>query len=309
MEHSDALVGRSGTIVEISPCRLPWVIAMRRAVHLGAWTIFCDIAGQVSESPDNPIVTVAAVGVAREVLRQIRGRLVRSFNGTPTKWKRGGLSGAARIAALTVAYRLPTAVAQCHRSTEKWSRFYTQATKFRSKARMDLDKPLGYLDGNEVMRMYLMGQGFSQLVGRLLKDRHPWGDRRATLDLEVVIDTDMHEAETRQQFKEALQEWAVKSRLHEELEVEPSITCEVQTEQEEPLLLFPDYIAGIYQHADPRARLGHPVASPDDASRLVQELRLRLGSRLYENPEDFAQEYPLDHDGERVTRRGQRNDC
>jgi len=39
---------------------------MRRAIHLGSWTIFCDIAGQVSESPANPVVTVTAVAVARE---------------------------------------------------------------------------------------------------------------------------------------------------------------------------------------------------------------------------------------------------
>jgi len=279
-------------------------MTIRREVHLGTWTIFCDIAGQVSKSPDNPIVTVAAVGVAREVLAQLRGRLVRSFDGTPTKWKRGGLAGAKHIVNLTVAYQLPVALAQCHRSIEQWARFYTQASEFRTRAQTDLGKPLDYLDGNEVMRMYLMGEGFSQLVGRMLRDRHPWSERGATIDLELMVDTDMHGVETREQFQEALQEWAVKSRLHEELDVKPNIACEVQTEQEEPLLLFPDYIAGVYQHADPRAKLRRPVASPDESPGIVHEMRLRLGARLYENPQDFAQEYPLGHDGERVVRRG-----
>jgi hypothetical protein len=194
---------------------------------------------------------------------------------------------------------------QWHRSTEKWARFYTQAREFRNNAQMEIDKPLAYLNGDEVMRMYLMGQGFAQLVGRLLRARHPWRGRRATLDLELVVDTDMRAAETREQFKEALQEWTVTSHLHEELGVEPSITCGVQTEQEEPLLLFPDYIAGLYHHADPRAKLSGPVASPDNASRLIQELRIALGARLDEHAEDFTQEYPLDHDGRRVIRRGQ----
>jgi hypothetical protein len=31
--------------------------------------------------------------------------------------------------------------------------------------------------------------------------RHPWGKRHATVDLELVVDTDLHEAETREQSK------------------------------------------------------------------------------------------------------------
>jgi hypothetical protein len=47
--------------------------------------------------------------------------------------------------------------------------------------------------------------------------------------------------------------------------------------------------------------LNRPVASPEECSRTVAELRRRLGvDLLFENPEDFDQEYPLNHHGTNV---------
>jgi hypothetical protein len=64
-------------------------------------------------------------------------------------------------------------------------------------------------------------------------------------------DTDLHEAETREQFKSLL-DWTKNSHLHLDLDVSTRATGRVETEQDEPLLLLPDYIAGVYHHADPR---------------------------------------------------------
>jgi hypothetical protein len=69
--------------------------------------------------------------------------------------------------------------------------------------------------------------------------------------LELVVDTDLHEAETREQFKSLL-DWTKNSHLHLDLDVSTRATGRVETEQDEPLLLLPDYIAGVYHHADPR---------------------------------------------------------
>jgi hypothetical protein len=262
-------------------------------VHLGSWAIFCDIAGQVSESPANPVVTTAAVGVPSDVCETLRRRLVRAFGGAAVKWKHGKLEGLRLLQKAAAPYHYRAAVLDLYREAESWTRFYRQAAEFRDRARADTGKRLWYLDGNEVMRMLLMGEGFSQLIGRLLRSRHPWGDREATLDLVLVVDTDIREAESRAQFSMTLEQWAKESRLHRALGVSPSIVARVQTEQEEPLLLLADYLAGLYQHADPRSRLDFPVVTPEDASRAVSELRRCLGGRLYEMTDEFDFEYPL----------------
>ena len=65
-------------------------------------------------------------------------------------------------------------------------------------------------------------------------------------------------------------------------------------------------IAGVYQHADPRTVLGHPVVSREEASKAVDECRERLSSLLYEDPVDFDSDYPLMHDanGDVIQRHG-----
>jgi hypothetical protein len=220
-------------------------------------------------------------------------------------WKVGGPTGLTRIVQLATSYPLQIAVLQIHRDPDRWARFYAQATKFRATAREELGKPLWYLDGSEVLRMFLMGEAFAHAVGRLLRARYPWGERHATVELELVVDTDLREAETREQFKWALLDWTKNSRLHLDLDVSCGVTGRVETEQEEPLLLLPDYIAGVYHHADPRARLRHPIATRGQAAEVVEQLRNRLGSHLHETAEDFRQEYPLDHDSGRVVQRRQ----
>lgn len=135
--------------------------------------------------------------------------------------------------------------------------------------------------------------GFADLIARILGARHPWDDSGAEIEIELVADTDLRGEEDRKLFCQWLVDWGKTSRLITELGVHPLVAARCQTEQEEPLLLLPDYIAGVYQHADPRTRLGMPVVTSEEASAAVHALRERLGSRLFENPEDFAEEYPL----------------
>jgi hypothetical protein len=274
-------------------------------IHLGTWSILCDIAGQVSRAPNNPIVTVAAVGIASDVAPEVRRRLIRCFKGHPVKWKVAAAGGFRHVAALAAAFQFRIAVAQIHMAGNAWDHFYEDAVKFHDEAKDKTGKPLRYLAGDEVMRMLLFGEGFANLVGRLLRARHPWGDVPATIDLKLIVDSDLRSDETREQFRWALEEWAKTSTLHAQLDVAPTVSARASTEQAEPLLLFPDYIAGVYHHADPRARLAQPVISPDAASELVHLFRARMAGKLFEVPKDFAEEYPLEHRDGRLIRRGE----
>lgn len=275
-----------------------------RGVHLGSWSVFCDIAGQVSQSPANPVVTVAAVGIAAEVVHDARRRLLRRFDGRTVKWKSGAAAGFAQIAALATTLRTPICIYQVHSDGTRWAEFYRQALSFHQEAKEKTGKPLAFLDGDEVMRMSLFGEVFAELVGRLLRARQPWPDVPATIDLQLIVDTDLRSAETREHFKWALLEWARTSRVRTELGVSLNMAGRVETEQAEPLLLLPDYVAGVYQHADPRTRLGDPVVTPEEATALVHDLRRRLGDLLFEIPLEFQQEYPLEHrEGKVVERR------
>jgi hypothetical protein len=266
--------------------------------------MLADIGGQVSASPANPVVTVAAVAISSESRDSVRRRLVSRFDTEPVKWKRGRLEGLRHVVQLCATYSARVMVIQVRRDSERWTRFYEQAMTFKTEARDRTGRTLAYLDGDEVMRMFLFGTAFAELTGRLLRARHPWGDRHATINIDLVVDTDLKEGESRDHFLWTLQEWTRSTALPPQLKLAPSVHGRVETEQQEPLLLLPDYIAGIFQHADSRARLDAPLVSPSKAGRAVENLRHMLSPHLYELAHDFVYQYPLEHRAGRLIQRG-----
>ena len=267
----------------------------RDQVHLGAWTIFCDIAGHVSENPDNPIVTVAAVAVPPERIGHVRKRLLRAFDQTPMKWKKGGLDGWSSVAHVITRFDLPVAVSQLHRSGEAWTRFFAQARTCLEAAGERLVNKSAFTPDN-VVRMLLLSRGFSGLTGRLIRSRYPWGALPATIDIEEVADSDLKGPEAEELFKTSIAQWPDNSRLRGEFNVVPTARARIATDDDEPLLLLPDYVAGLYHHADPRTRLFLPVVLPTDAEQAVLNFQTRMGKKLHELPGDFDESYPLDHD-------------
>ena len=119
----------------------------------------------------------------------------------------------------------------------------------------------------------------------------------AVLDVELVLDMEIPNAVARDWFTTWLeQDWPNATRIIPDLNVYPVVHARFANEEDECLLLLPDYLAGVYHHADPRARLGVPVARPEEASQAILEFRRRHLPRLYEHTEDFDEEYPLDYD-------------
>ncbi len=89
-------------------------------IHLGAWTIFCDIAGWVQENPDNPIVTIAAVAMPPETVKKWRAQVLEAFVHAPVKWKAGGVEGWNRILPITTKRDVHVAISQVHRAGTPW---------------------------------------------------------------------------------------------------------------------------------------------------------------------------------------------
>lgn len=284
-------------------------VEMKKPIHLGSWSLFCDLAGRVQETLDNSVITIAAVGVPREVVRTLRTKIRRLFPGDRAKWKYGRLAGLETAAVVIEEQRLlHLAVYQMHvANATLWGRYFQQGKDFIRDAAANLPKPLSYLEPSMTLRMRLLGGTLATLIGRLLRARYRDDAKAFTVALEIVVDTDFRDAETEDQFRGSFFDWARTSRLITELGVRPSVSAvRCETEQQEPLLLLPDYIAGVYHHADPRTVLGEPVISTEEASRAVMDLRKRLSPRLYENSVEFDEEYPLDHRDGQVAQRGEK---
>jgi hypothetical protein len=83
--------------------------------------------------------------------------------------------------------------------------------------------------------------------------------------MDIVADSELKGPEAEKVWREAIEEWPSRSRLSVELGVRKTARARLETEEREPLLLLPDYVAGIYHHADPRTRLARPIVTPKQA--------------------------------------------
>jgi hypothetical protein len=269
--------------------------------NLGAWTFFCDISGRVRETVDNPIITTVAVMVPRDAVNPLRTRMRHRFPGTKTKFKYGGLEGLSKVVKIMADHRLAAAVQQVNiGEPAMWARYFADGKEFIAAAAPEITRDPAFVHPAMTLRMQFLASAFAMLSGRLLQARHHDDGPPATFMLEVVADTDFRDEDTEEQFTSGVKEWDWRSRLGASIGAYPIIRdARCMTEQAEPLLLLPDYLAGVYQHADRRTVLGAPVVAPEEASHAADDLRRRLGvgRLLFEHPEDFDDVYPLMHDG------------
>jgi hypothetical protein len=266
--------------------------------QLGSWYMCSDVSGRVSESPNNPLQTVAVVAIPPELERQARGRLVKAFDGEPVKWKKGGLVGWAKAATLIRTLNLPVHVLHVHADKpELWATWFEDARRFQAEAAPRVrGRRMPYLNGDTALRMLLFSRAFARIGGALLRTRRgPREQTPASVDLRLVVDEDIKDDPSRRFFEESIVDWAKRSDLIEVFAIYPRATAHCRTEQEEPLLNLPDYVAGVFQHADPRALLGSPVVTHEVAATAVQEFS-RSHRLLIVESEEFRDQYPLMHD-------------
>ena len=99
--------------------------------------------------------------------------------------------------------------------------------------------------------------------------------------------------ETRAVLSETLSDWATTGPFSRAANLDIRVSGSFQTEQDEPLLLLADYMAGSFNHADVDAVIEKPVAPLVDVRKAVQAFRLVHGSRLQEKRLPFKEIHPL----------------
>lgn len=268
--------------------------------RIGAWTFFCDVAGQV-QSAHNPIVTVAAVAIPRDLVKPVRSRLVaRAFAGVPVKWKTGQLGGLSKVVSLVVQFKLHISIAQVHcTDPATWQGYFAQGDAFVEGASRYL--PPGQIRRADwmptvMLKTYLLADAFARLTGWVIGDRRPWGSGPVDVDLHLITDDDFSDRITARTFAERVATAAQNApSILKDLGVVQVVKSSCLTEQAEPLLLLPDYLAGIYHHAEPRTRLANPVVAPEAARAAVADFQ-RRHSRLRVQEDEFDGTYPLGWD-------------
>jgi hypothetical protein len=258
---------------------------------MSRFTFFADIAGQVSlDTKGSNRITAAAVAIPSIETDALRARVL----GTP-KWRDCTEEVAAQTVGLIADSASAIAVSSITKNSESWERFW-ESHKPLHDAIVHQDRaPAGFIKPSNLIRFAILGESFAMALGHAVRIAHRPGivdyRSRDLIERTIVCDSDVQGDENVSVFKQL---WARSDEDQPQIGKAGFrfITREVivTTEQNEPLLLLADFVAGIAHSAliESPGRLSLPV-SHEPSKRLLRTLN--DSGKLVVSSKSFALEY------------------
>ncbi len=264
----------------------------------GSWLMVFDTSGQVRRDNDSVVLTLAGVGIARENVDTVRALIEERLGGAPVKWRDGGLRGFKAAARIIESETLRIAVSHVTGiSNDAWRAFWDEGRQKASQLQKLTGQSANFAAGDSASRLLLFAIIFAHCSAHVLKQRG-WKspappERKDTVHFAAIFDTDIHNPEARAVLTETLRYWVAKGRFARTANLDMQISGRFQTEQEEPLILLADYIAGAFNHAHVDAVIAKPVAPLEEVREAIRKFRNALGARLQEVNQPFEEIHPL----------------
>jgi hypothetical protein len=216
---------------------------------MNRYSLFLDVSGIIArETANQSYYTVGGVLIATVDVQKARAVV----NSIGKKWRDMDNSSAIRMTEAILAHSMSISARQIRKSQPYWGRFWDEGDQFHSFMASTEKSPVGFVKSSNLIRYAAFGGGRAQSVGHCLK-RHglprivaPTG--YSPLELTVVCDTDIQGQENIDVFRNMWSEYQRHSKVKEVFKVEHQIQAvDFKTEQDEPLLLAPDFVAGCFQ--------------------------------------------------------------
>lgn len=260
----------------------------------GSWVLAFDTSGHVRRDSDSGVFTLAGVAVPEENARTVR-RLTQKR--LPEKWGDGGLAGfkaAERIIGQTLGVSVTHITGT---SAGGWQAFWDEGQRQAEGLKRVTGQPAHFAGGNLAIRATLFAVSFARAVSLVLS-RRGWKapappNRKDTVTFSAIFDTDISDPLTQALFIETLQHSLSAGKFATFANLELNISACFKTEQEEPLLMLADYMAGAFNHAHPAAMLGLPVAPVEEVRKAVQAFTEARGANLRVVDRPFNDIHPL----------------
>lgn len=232
-------------------------------------TTFGDIAGQVTAAHANAdTVTVACICVPTGALKHVRKRLPSDL----PKWRNALDTHVGEVVDVLIKEALACCVASVDKTTEDWAAFWQDAEDVHARTAALSGGSIGYVKAANLVKYLLFAQAATRAFTQAIKTGAvPAALRKRgslTITEALVFDNEIQGEENRDAFAEILRAINAKQPLVNSLGLKRIIsTLQLTTEQAEPLLLLPDYVAGMVQAMKSRADTLSRSAVTRDATR------------------------------------------
>ncbi len=254
-------------------------------------SLFYDISGRVTKTPKyKDFFSVG--GIIIPTIEEDKARQVLSI-GLP-KWKVATTDSLSIIKESIKDFHVDCTVVTFNKSSPEYDKFCTEGHDQHQKLASFAKGKVGFAKPGTVMRYLAFGRCSSASVGTYLRVK----GRPTILDpngysilyLKVVCDSDIQGEENQRAFIECWKRWSSNNKLRNSLQIKPYIeSVDFKTEQEEPLILIPDYIAGSVQFMS-SSKYSHENLSAKVIKDFVTSL---IDSKaLFIDNFDFNEEFP-----------------
>jgi len=246
---------------------------------------YYDIAGRVTrESEFDSQLTVGGIIFPTSEEDKVRAAV---GDDTP-KWKNSNPESLSLIANIVNRCALYCIVLKIKKSEPAWTDFWNGGERqYQYMSSRTKPKP-GFAKSGNVLKYFAFGRCSAIGLGLYLKSRGKPivldANGFSVLCLRIVCDTDIQGQENQELFEENWKHWCSATKLTSHFGIKPYLDAvEFKTEQEENVLILPDYLAGYIHYSSDPDRIALPAnLSPQDANQFGEILSTYEGFNLIE---------------------------
>jgi hypothetical protein len=242
---------------------------------MNRYSLFLDISGGTGRKTKNhSFYTVGGVVIATGDVEKARAavRLVGK------KWRDTDSSSAIKMAETMLAYSMTISATQVRKSQPAWDRFWSDGERFHGFMASAEKSTVGFVKPSNIIRYAAFRDGSAHCLGYCVQ-RHglprimaPNG--LSPLELHVVCDMDIQGQENIDTFRYMWSEYEKHCKIKQVFRVEHKIKADLKTEQDEPLLLSPDFVAGCFQWYLGKPEVALPINLDEScAENIAKEFR------------------------------------
>lgn len=217
---------------------------------MNRFSLFYDIAGRVTKATKHKDY-FSVGGIIIPTIEEEKAKAFLSFE--LPKWKNATRDSLSIIEKSIMDFHIEGTVVTFNKNSPSYDKFCADGDKQHQRLASLVKDKVGFAKPGTVMRYLAFGICSAANVGIHLRDQ----GRPTLLDqngysilyLKVVCDSDIQGEENKKAFVECWERWSNNSKLQNMLQIKPYIdSVKFKTEQDEPLILIPDYIAGAIQY-------------------------------------------------------------
>ena len=213
-------------------------------------TLFLDIAGRVTRA-STPDTYITVGGVLVPTCREDEIR--KSLSGGVPKWRDSTRESLRLLQSVFHDPDIQSVVLQFEKKLPEWNRFWDDGYNEHKNLAGLINEKVGFARPGTVTKYLAFGLcsaiGLGEKMRReglpRLVDQHGFG----ILRLRVIHDLDIQGEDNQDTFSYMWKSWAESTQTRVRLQISPTVDAvEFRTEEDDPILVLPDYLAGLIHY-------------------------------------------------------------